>query len=333
MFKVVHIWGAGIRGEEGPALRCAEEYDIPIVLTWGAIDLLPHDHRLNIGCFGTHGMKAANLSIQNANEIVSFGCRLDTKATGTPKDFAPLADILMIDIDKNEIDKMAKLGRPVEGMVQRCGDLKEWSIFEGKATEWLEQCQAWKSEHVPKGPAYDLMKKIGLYTTPEDIIVSDTGNTLGWIMQGFPFKGERFIHSLNFTPMGYGLGGAIGAAFACPDKRVICIVGDGGALMSIQELATIARHNLNIKIILLDNKSHSMCCVTQDQWLGGKHYATTIDGGLGFPDWMKTADAFDIASAFSVEDLFDHDGPVLFPVEIDPKEHLYFQVKYGESLA
>lgn len=334
MYKQLFIWGAGIRGEEAPSLQCAEENDIPIVLTWGAIDLLPHDHRLNIGCFGTHGMKAANLAIQNAHDIVSFGCRLDTKATGTPKDFAPHADILMIDIDQKEIDKMEKLGRPVEGMNQRCGDLTEWNIL-AKSTEWLKQCQAWKAEFVPKGPVYDLMNKIGEYTTPEDIIVSDTGNTLGWIMQGFPFKGERFIHAFNYTPMGYGLGAAIGAAFAS-DRRVIAIVGDGGALMSIQELATIARHKLNIKIILLDNAGHSMCRHTQRQWLGSNYYATSIEGGLGMPEWWSTFYAFNIFRFNEIEHLLDPEMeplPGCYIAKVDPDESLYFQVRYGEKLA
>jgi len=184
--------------------------------------------------------------------------------------------------------------------------------------EWFKQCQQWKADNVPQGPAYDLMRRIGEYTTAEDIIVSDTGNTLGWIMQGFPFKGERFVHAFNFTPMGYGLAGAIGAAFAGGGRRVICIVGDGGALMSVNELATIARHKLNIKIILLNNKGHGMCRFTQRQWLGGTYPATSIEGGLGFPDWQKLADAFGV-------EIEEH--------HIDPDESLAFQVKYGEPLA
>lgn len=332
MYKPLFIWGAGIRGEQAHILKAAETANIPIVLTWGAIDLLPHDHPLNMGCFGTHGMRNANLAIQNADVIISFGCRLDTKATGTPKDFAPNAKIYMVDIDAAEIGKMEKLGRPVTGFNMRC---KEFTFLDYSEypIEWLKQCKHWKSENVPKGPAYDLMRRIGEYTTKDDIIVSDTGNTLGWIMQGFPFKGERFIHAFNFTPMGYGLGGAIGAAFGGNGRRVVCIVGDGGALMSIQELATIRRHDLNIKIILMNNGCHSMCMATQRQWLGGNYYATSKEGGLGFPDWLETAKAFGIGR-FGLKALFTSpDGPAFYEFNIDPEESLAFQVKYGEALA
>lgn len=333
MSKTLFIWGAGIRGEEEKSLAYAEEWDIPIVLTWGAIDLLPHNHRLNIGCFGTHGMKAANLAIQNSKHIISLGCRLDTKATGTPKDFAPNAKIYMYDIDIKEIFKMPKIGREVIGHNKACKGFSGWNVLGIKDTQWLKQCQAWKAEFIPKGPVYDLMNKIGEYTTPEDIIVSDTGNTLGWIMQGFPFKGERFIHATNYTPMGYGLGGAIGAAFAVPDRRVICIVGDGGALMSIQELATIARHNLNVKIILLDNGCHSMCVKTEKQWFGGRNAGTTKESGLGFPDWRLTAEAFGIQNIYSFDEWLPADRPQFMSVKIDPDESLYFQVRFGEPLA
>jgi acetolactate synthase-1/2/3 large subunit len=288
-----------------------------VACTWAALDLVHYDDQLHVGGFGTHGTRAANLAVQNSDLLIVLGCRLDTKATGTPSEFAPKAKIVMVDIDQSEIDKMPKVGRKID--LGLCMDAKDFTIESDYKCpeEWVHQIWKWRAENIPQGPAYDLMKQIGSYTTKDDIIVSDTGNTLGWIMQGFPFKGERFIHAFNFTPMGYGLAGAIGAAFAS-DRRVICIVGDGGALMSINELATIKRHNLNIKIILLNNKGHSMCRVTQRQWLGGKYYATSLEGGLGFPDWQKLAESFGV-------EIEEH--------HIDPDEALAFQVRFGEALA
>ena len=324
-FRPLFVWGAGMRPYAAEALELARSLGVPVACTWGAIDLIHHDDSLAIGGFGTHGTRAANLAVQSADCIISIGARLDTKATGTPNAFAPVARIAMVDIDQAEIDKMPKVGREVIGILADSGEFidaidKErislWSWL--PKTVWFKQCQQWKADNVPQGPAYDLMRRIGEYTTAEDIIVSDTGNTLGWIMQGFPFKGERFVHAFNFTPMGYGLAGAIGAAFAGGGRRVICIVGDGGALMSVNELATIARHKLNIKIILLNNKGHGMCRFTQRQWLGGTYPATSIEGGLGFPDWQKLADAFGV-------EIEEH--------HIDPDESLAFQVKYGEPLA
>jgi len=324
-FRPLFVWGAGMRPYAAEALELARSCGVPVACTWGAIDLIHHDDPLAIGGFGTHGTRSSNCAVQNSDLLIAIGCRLDTKATGTPSDFAPKAQIVMVDIDQAEIDKMPKVGREVIGIFADAGEFidalaKErislWSWL--PKTEWFKQCQQWKADNVPQGPAYDLMRRIGEYTTAQDIIVSDTGNTLGWIMQGFPFKGERMVHAWNMTPMGYGLAGAIGAAFAGGGRRVICIVGDGGALMSVNELATIARHKLNIKIILLNNKGHGMCRFTQRQWLGGTYPATSIEGGLGFPDWQKLADAFGV-------EIEEH--------HIDPDESLAFQVKYGEPLA
>lgn len=349
--RPLFVWGAGIRPYRDSSLALARSLGVPVACTWGAIDLMNHYDPLMSGAFGTHGTRAANLAVQNAELLVCIGARLDTKATGTPSDFAPKAKIVMVDIDQAEIDKMPKVGRPID--IGLCMDAGEFiselssltlaisahdlnsSTWNYRAWEaWRNQIIGWKEQYKPEGPAYDLMQQISTHTKPDDIIVSDTGNTLGWIMQGFPFKGERFIHAFNFTPMGYGLGAAVGASFAS-GHRIIAIVGDGGALVSINELATIARNDLNIKIILLNNEGHSMCRFTQRQWLGGKYYATSLEGGLGFPEWVPLAESFGIESKdfFHPAWLFDGNRPKFVEVDIDPNESLAFQVRFGEALA
>lgn len=304
------------------ALALARHLGVPVATTWGAIELIHHDDPLAVGGFGTHGTRAANFAVQNADLIISLGCRLDTKATGTPSQFARAARIVMVDIDMAEITKFEKLGRKIDiGICVDVGyfidsfpDVQILDFF-----EWRNRIQDWKQRYEPQGEVYDLMKRIGEQTSADDVIVSDTGNTLGWIMQGYSFKGERFIHAFNFTPMGYGLGAAIGAAFASggSHRRVVCIIGDGGAMESISELATIKRHNLNIKIILLNNKGHGMCRHTQRQWLGGNYYATSVEGGLGFPDFQKVAEAFGV-------EIEEH--------HIDPNASLATQARYGSPI-
>jgi len=307
------------------ALALARSLGVPVATTWGAIDLINHDDPLAVGGFGTHGTRAANFAIQNADLLLGIGCRFDTKATGTPSQFARAAEIVMVDIDLAEITKFERLGRKID--IGICADAGEF-VHELASTmlpyednysqeEWVTHIAQWKQRYKPQGEVYDLMRRIGEQTTSEDIIVSDTGNTLGWIMQGFPFKGERFIHAFNFTPMGYGLGGAIGAAFAANGGRVICIIGDGGAMESLTELATIKRHNLNIKVILSNNMGHAMCRHTQRQWLGGNYYATSIEGGLGFPDFQE------VSKAFGVE-IEEH--------HIDPDASLATQARYGSPI-
>ena len=143
------------------------------------------------------------------------------------------------------------------------------------------------------------------------------------------------IHAWNLTPMGYGLPAAIGAGFAT-GRRVILITGDGSIMMSLSELATVAKWNLNIKIILLNNKGHAMCRQTQRQWLGGKYPATSIEGGLGFPEsFTDVAIAFGITGHWhedSLERLFSHDRPDFLEIDVDPDAGLIPQARYGAPI-
>lgn len=340
--RPVFVWGAGVRAHALAARALAHHTGIPVACTWGAIDLLPSSDPLMLGGFGTHGNRAPNFAVQNADLIVSLGSRLDTKATAHPPTFARGAKVVMVDIDDAEIRKFEKLGRRIDiGLHADCGDVIEAlmgeDIVEDRAA-WQMQCMKWKASYRPKDdPAwsgtkpYALMRKLAEYTTPEDVIVSDTGTALGYIMQGFPFNGERFLHAFNATPMGYGIPAAVGAA-AASGKRVVLVTGDGSALMAIQELATIARHNLDIKIILLNNNGHRMCVRTEEQWFKGVNCATTPESGLGFPAWRAAAHAFHIDSWSDLASIFEQPGPQFMEVKIDEAANLAQQGRFGAPL-
>jgi acetolactate synthase-1/2/3 large subunit len=140
---------------------------------------------------------------------------------------------------------------------------------------------------------YYLAKTISDLLEPGDIVVSETGCALAWMMQGFEFKaGQRFFHAFNFTPMGWGLPAAIGIALARPGKRIVLVAGDGSLQMNLQELVTVTKHNLPIKVLLFNNHGHGMVQQTQEMWLGSKYYATSLEGGLAFPDFEKVAEAY-----------------------------------------
>jgi acetolactate synthase-1/2/3 large subunit len=340
--RPVFIWGAGIRPYAAEALYLARRLMVPVVTTWGAIDLIHHDDPLMGGGFGTHGTRAANFTVQNSDLVVSIGSRLDTKATADPRTFARGARIVMVDADRAEIHKFDQLGRTID--VPLCMDagqfikqLTEAITLWSDKLAWVRQVHDWRKRYDtptvtwPGVNPYEFMKELGKWTTPVDTIVSDTGTALGYLMQSFPFKGERMIHAFNMTPMGYGLAGAVGAAFAT-NRRVICIVGDGGAMMSLPELATISRWNLNVKVILFNNHGHNMCRQTQRQWLGGKEYATSIEGGLGFPDFHLTARSFGIPSWTDIHYLFMDDKPGFMEVEIHKDAHLIPQARFGKPL-
>lgn len=334
------IYGAGIHiaHAESAALAFAERLNIPVIFTWGARDLFHHDHPLNFGGFGTHGVRHANWAMQNADFILTIGTRLDTKATGWPRDsWAPKATIYMVDIDRTEINKF---GAKVNGI---CCDMTEFfstvSLAPIQCDAWKAQIAAWRAKYPPGMQLhalalnpYRFVDQLSDLLRPDDVIVSDTGCSLAWMMQAFRFKGQRFLHAWNQTPMGYGLPAAVGAAFVPGVRRVICITGDGGLGECTPELATINRHDLNVKVILFNNFGHAMCQQTERTWMGGVHASTDYGSGLATPDYDTIARAYDIRLHVHVKDLLAEDGPGFLSLHISNLYHVAPQSKAGAPL-
>lgn len=289
--RPVLVLGAGVQQHRQAAREFVDQLGIPVCLTWGAADLLPETHPLRIGTFGTHGTRAANFAVQNADWLLSIGSRLDSKATGTPPQyFARAAHIMMCDIDQAEIRKMAKLGIEVEDFGGDAGEIFCWDFASFDVPEWVTRCRDWKAIYRCHGAQYDLIRHIAANTADDAIIVADTGCAVAWCMQAWEFKaGQRFLHPWNQTPMGYALPGALGAHYAT-GKPVTVITGDGSIMMSIGELASL--RDLPVTIHLLDNKGHAMCRQTQREWMGGVYPSTSLEGGLKFPRWDRIIEAF-----------------------------------------
>lgn len=353
---LIYGFGARLSGAVQEAVDFAHLAGIPAVCTWGAADFFHHNDPLYVGTFGTHGVRYANFAVQNADLVVSVGSRLDTKATGSPvSSFAPKARVVMVDVDQNEIDKFEKLGRKVEGV---CQDAREFLEMQIRAqmispmidrSAWVSQIHAWKERYPIVLPEYReqeginpyvFVEKLGKQLRPDDVIVSDTGCVLGWMMQAFKFSGQRFLHAFNNTPMGYGLPGAVGAAFAS-GRRVVLVTGDGGLAVNITELATVARHSLPIKIVLFNNRGHAMCRQTQRQWLGGEYPATSFDGGLSCPRYAAVAQAYGIeafttrwpdAANHGLAQMMENDNPGFLELEIDIEQGIAPQVRFGCKL-
>lgn len=353
---IIYGWGIHLAKAEDEAREFARILGIPVAMTWAAVDLFPHDDPLAIGGFGTHGVRYANFAVQNADLIIAIGSRLDTKATGSPPStFARDAKIIMLDIDRAEIEKFKRMERHIDigidvdaraflQALNRHVSDEELPNF----TDWVQRIQSWKTKYPACLPEYSqeagvnpywFVKQLSALLPEEKVIFSDTGFAVAWMMQGFEFKrGQRFFHAFNNTPMGYGLPGAIGACFARPGKSVILVTGDGSLQMSIQELATVIRHRLPIKILLFNNRGHGMVRQTQDMWLKGNHYATSVEGGLAVPDFIAVAKAYGFPTetltlnkeiSQKLTQVLNMDGPVFVNIEIDLKHQLIPQVKFG----
>jgi acetolactate synthase-1/2/3 large subunit len=352
-------WGVRLAGAEREVVRLVEALGIPILPTWPMLDLLPANHPQVVGAFGTHGTRYANYALQNADLVLAIGARLDTREAGSPyQDFARGARKIVVDIDPAELRKLPKFGMDVDllvhadagrfasALVDRLSGVSRPDIG-----QWQARIAGWKQQYPICAPAYRKEKPVNPYVfvealsaaaQPGEILALDTGCALAWTCQAFQFKErQRLFHCFNTTAMGYGLPAAIGISFALDRAPVTCIVGDGSLQMNLQELATVVRHQLPIRIFLINNHGYSMVQQTQEQWLGGRYEATTVDGGLAFPDFVKVAEAFGLPTitirtnaeiADRVGEVYMVEGPVFINVEIDAAHRVIPQVKFGRPI-
>ncbi|MFM7519940.1 MAG: thiamine pyrophosphate-binding protein [Planctomycetota bacterium] len=356
---VILGWGIHLANAAADAVTFLRLSGLPVVPTWGAIDLVAHTPDNFVGTFGLHGTRYGNFAVQNSDCILAIGTRLDTHETGSPlSSFAREARKIIVDIDRAELTKFPRFGMPVDLPIEAdAGDfLRALSLELPQAempdiTPWRLQIAEWQREfeicpasnfNEPTPNPYAAIKALSRAAAADGTVVIDTGCVIAWFMQAWePRPGQRIFSALNNTPMGYALPGAIGASFALDRATVLCLIGDGGLMMNIQELATIMHHALPIKIIVFNNRGYSMIQQTQDQWLGSRYHASSKDGGLSFPDFVEVARAHGIPAAridrsVTMPDVIAqalaHDGPFLCDLTLDPAERVVPQVVYGRPI-
>ena len=318
--RPVILVGAGVKiaKVEKKFRALAEALGYPVVCSWSAIDVFPHSHPLFVGQIGIYGNRGANFLIQNADLILSVGSRLDTRQiSGNAKSFGRVAKKIIVDIDKYEISK----GRVIPD-VAIAADAKDFTLemlrVVGKISkpdinDWLARARDWKINYPACLPKYYNEKKtVNPYVfleilseelTKDDVITLDIGAVMAWAMQTIKIKdGQRMFSQCGHASMGYGVPAAIGAAFATGRKRIICLVGDGGMQMNIQELQTIVHNKLPIKIFVVNNNSYGMVRQFQDKYFEGRHTGTVPKGGYSSPDFLKIAKAYGIG----VENIKNH---------------------------
>lgn len=356
---VIFGWGVRLSGAAREAVALVTRLELPVLTTWGVVDLLAEDHPLKVGTFGTHGTRQGNFTVQNADLVISIGSRLDTHGVGSPfSDFARAAKKVLVDIDQTEIDKFERyemrVDLPVVSDARRFLQALDTATHDAAPLDispWLEQIGRWKTQYPTVRPEYYAESRLNPYVFVDqlakasengEVIFVDTGCAVAWMSQAFAFKaGQRYFHAFNNTPMGYALPGAIGASLALDGKSVICVAGDGGLQMNVQELATAAHHRLPIKLFVLNNHGYSMIKQTQEQWLGSRYLASSHSGGLGFPDFEALGRAYgwqtctlrtNADAQARIAEILAADGPILCNVELDPDARVLPQVKYGRPI-
>jgi acetolactate synthase-1/2/3 large subunit len=331
--------GIHLANAEQEFKQLINQLQIPVVCTWSATDLFDYNDSLYVGNFGLLGERAANFAIQAADLLIVLGSRLSIPVTGYNSPlFSPNSVKIMVDIDVNEITKHTiKIDYPYVGDV---GDfIKELSAGIGtidptpawttQLTNWKNQLCVFDEDHV-RTPgfvnSFDFIKELGSCINNKDIVVTDMGTSFTCTMQALQNTGNnRLFTSSALCSMGFGLPGAIGAYAGDRSSRVICIAGDGGFQMNIQELQTVAQYQLPIKIILLNNDGYLAISLMQDNLFNKNHFGADSASGVGSPNFCAVAQAYGIAGhrlddldqvKLQLKDLLAEPGPALIEINM-----------------
>ncbi|MDI7775472.1 acetolactate synthase 2 catalytic subunit [Asticcacaulis sp. EMRT-3] len=318
---------------------------IPAVSTLKGIGTVPTTEDLYLGMLGMHGTRAANIAVQETDLLIALGARFDDRATGKLNAFAPNAKVIHADIDPAEINKLRKAEVAIVGDLKTT--IESLKPVMGDIRKWVEKCKADKWEHrfrynAPGQGVYapGLLKTLSEKAGDKFIAACDVGQHQMWVAQHCEFAHNRsHLTSGGSGAMGYGLPAGVGAKLAMPDHHVVTISGDGSFMMNIQEMATLNRYQIPLKIVLLDNSSLGL--VRQWQELFYQENYSEIDLSDN-PDFVVVAkafglDAFRITHRHEVEGAIDRllaaEGPTLLHVLVDPRENVWPLVPPGASNA
>lgn len=302
--------GHGVRLSGGAALfkKTVEALGVPVVTTWNAMDLLPHEHPLYVGRPGVVALRAPNFAVQNADVLIAIGCRLDNIITAyAPRDFARGAKKVVVDVDINELNKL-----DMDIDVALVSDAKRFlealqpllANASGPHTSWVERCQDWKRRYsVNDGRAFAETGAISHFhfadalsdAVPANTLVSTGSSGLAVEVFYTVFRnrpGQRVFLTSGLGAMGYGLPAAIGACFANGRQPMVAVESDGSLQLNIQELATLRGFALPICLVVMNNGGYASIRNTQRNYFAGRYVGTGPEAGLWLPDLEEVARAY-----------------------------------------
>ncbi|MDZ4838162.1 MAG: acetolactate synthase 2 catalytic subunit [Candidatus Melainabacteria bacterium] len=339
--------GGGVRiADATDELRSfVEKCGIPCVTTLHGIGSIPGDHELCLGMLGMHGTKHANMAVQECDLLIAVGARFDDRVTGKLAEFAPHARVVHLDGDPFEVSKLRSADCGV------IGDIKTALNFlhtQPLIEEWVETCKSRKQQYAfqydaPGQSVYapGFIKQVSDRAQAAEqrtIVTCDVGQHQMWVAQHFTFDmPNNHLTSGGLGTMGYGLPAGIGAQLANPEARVIVMSGDGSFMMNIQELATLKRYNIPVKIVLFNNQTLGMVRQWQELFFEKRYSETNLSDN---PDFAKVAEAFGIPSMTvqtrdevegAIDRIMTDDGPLLVHVLIDPAANVWPLVPPGKN--
>lgn len=332
------IYGGGgiaLAGAVDAFRQFVEASGIPTVLTLRGLGALPANHGNYLGMLGMHGTRAANMAVQDSDLLIVVGARFDDRATGKLAEFAPFARVIHLDADAYEISKLRTADIAIPGDVAT--SLQALSGARSSCYAWKARCASNRERFgfrydAPGSDIYApaLLKRLSEVAPADTIIACDVGQHQMWVAQHCRFNHPRnHLTSGALGTMGFGLPAAMGAQFACPDRTVVLVSGDGSFMMNVQELATLARTRMPVKIVLLDNSALGMVRQWQELFFAERYSEIDLSDN---PDFAALAKVFGIpARRIELRDQVDDalaellatPGPALLHVAIDIKANVW----------
>ena len=331
--------GVKIAGCEEKLRACIDRAGIPSVSSMLAFDALKSSPNF-YGFIGAYGTRTGNFIAAKSDLIISVGARMDIRQVGVRRDqFAPEAKIIRVDADEGELDYQVHQDEVhIHADVNSfCAALEEIDP-NADYSSWSMICREIKSllQYKDSNTANDLIRQISSAVPENTVITTDVGQNQVWIAQSFQVKeGQKVLFSGGHGAMGFSLPAAIGAFYGAAKDDVLCITGDGGMQMNIQELQFIARERLPIKIIVLNNNSLGMIRHFQEMYFEGNYFQTKPEGGYTAPNFSKIGNAYGIHSTQirageEIGDLFASDQPELLEIIIDGDTYVTPKLEFGK---
>ncbi|MCF8579723.1 acetolactate synthase 2 catalytic subunit [Enterobacter ludwigii] len=340
---MLYVGGGVGMAQAVPALReFIATTQMPATCTLKGLGAVDADYPYYLGMLGMHGTKAANLAVQECDLLIAVGARFDDRVTGKLNTFAPNAKVIHMDIDPAEMNKLRQAHVALQGdlnillpALQQPLDIRAWRQHAAD----MRTEHAWRYDH-PGEAIYAplLLKQLSDRKPADSVVTTDVGQHQMWSAQHMTYtRPENFITSSGLGTMGFGLPAAVGAQVARPNDTVICISGDGSFMMNVQELGTVKRKQLPLKIVLLDNQRLGMVRQWQQLFFQERYSETTLTDN---PDFLTLASAFGIPGQHitrkdqveaALDTMLSSEGPYLLHVSIDELENVWPLVPPGAS--
>lgn len=321
----------------------AKKNNIPVSLSLMGLGAFPCDDELSLGMIGMHGAPYTNYLLNEADLILALGVRFDDRATGNIDKFCPNASIIHIDIDPSEINKVKSSSLSMVANVNAfLEDILPYIEVKTRDS-WIKRVKCYKEKYSLKSyenilHQANIIPFIGHKVPSDTIVTTDVGQHQMWVAQRYPFKEPKtLLTSSGLGTMGFGLPVAIGSALSNPDKTIVCFSGDGSILMNIQELATLADFNLNVKVIILNN-NHLGLVRQQQELFYNEHYIAS--SFISNPNFKVIAEGFGIQSCDlgneedplkKLEEILSTKGSYIINIPVEKTENVLPMVPPGKS--